>query len=281
MVEPSVETGPSCPPSISEPLAVVRTLQHERDVFVNCWPQRDCPHPSAWKGWYPHSTVWNGVQCEPLAAARLSALFSMKGMLSALYSVKGIQWEPLGFWATDTSWDVIVRFLNKKNLRYNEEYFPSDSVSRTVWPQSSLPNGLGFGLNYAIRGSFLNWARDEVRFFFFFVLLSIEHRFVQCVFARTISTRFAKVECSVFRVNRLLPKGKSICTTYGYVTDTSVSKNTHNGIITLWQTGTNMTITFFFFKLHLNFVQRSVLNTFLSACPLWGVCVSSKIFFLV
>lgn len=247
MVEHSVETGLSCPRSISEPLAVVRTLQHERDVF-----------------------------CELLAAARLSAPFSVKWVLSALYrmkwdamwtaalsavvctlqyerdAIRTLQRESNTMWAVRLlSYWYLLRwnssFSKQKNLRYNEEYLPSDSVSRTVWPQSSLPNGLGFGLNYAIGGLFLNWARDEVRYFFFFVLLSIEHRFVQCVFARTISTRFAKVECSVFRVNRLLPKGKSICTTYGYVTDTSVSKNTHNGIVTLWQVGTNMTITFFFF----------------------------------
>lgn len=159
-----------------------------------------------------------------------------------------MQCEPLGFWATDTSWDVIVRFLHKKRFLNKKK----PQVQRGVFAfELSVPASVTtilvaecpwFGLKYAIRGLFLNWAREEVRYFFFLVLLSIEHRFVQCVFARTISTRFAKVECSVFRVNRLLPKGKSICTTYGYITDISVSKNTHNGILTLWQAGTNMTI---------------------------------------
>lgn len=253
MVEHSVETGLSCPRSISEPLAVVRTLQHERIVF-----------------------------CELLAAARLSAPFSVKWVLSALYRMK---WDAM--WTAALSAVVCtlqyerdaIRTLQRESntmwavrllsywylLRWNSSFSKQKKpqVQRGVFAFGlSVPNSLT-----TILVAEWPWFRLELRdwwfifelgtrrstVFFFFVLLSIEHRFVQCVFARTISTRFAKVECSVFRVNRLLPKGKSICTTYGYVTDTSVSKNTHNGIVTLWQVGTNMTITFFF----LNYIWTS------------------------
>lgn len=282
-----------------------RTFCWDRAVLLpkHFWTARSCPH----------STAWKGCICELLAATRLSAPFSMKGVVSALYRVKwGAMWTagrsavvcPLQYerdairtLQRERNTMRAVRLLSYWYLLRCNSSFPkqkkkkkTSGTTRSIFLRTQCPEQ--FDHNPRCRMASVSawttrfvvhfWTGHETKYgIFFFVLLSIEHRFVQCVFARTISTRFAKVECSVFRVNRLLPKGKSICTTYGYVTDTSVSKNTHNGIITLWQTGTNMTITFFFFKLHLNFVQRSVLNTFLSACPLWGVCVSSKIFFLV
>lgn len=133
-----------------------------------------------------------------------------------------MQCEPLGFWATDTSWDVIVSFVKKKPQVQLEVVFAYEHRVPAWLQPLSLRDGRKdarkscFRLELRDHFFFLDrisavvyfWTGHGTRYGIFLFRLVSNTALYNAFFAGIISRRFAKVERSVFNMHQSLVEGR-------------------------------------------------------------------------
>lgn len=135
-----------------------------------------------------------------------------------------MQCEPLGFWATDTSWDVIVSFVKKKPQVQLEVVFAYEHRVPAWLQPLSLPYGRmdawKFSFPLELRDHFFFfldrisavvyfWTGHGTRYGIFLLFRLVSNTALyNAFFAGIISRRFAKVERSVFNMHQSLVEGR-------------------------------------------------------------------------